>query len=844
MKESGGRGGLSGVTARALAAVALADLRRRPVTIGFTILTVLATATAWAVAGGFPQALAAGPTTIYEQGRWWAPLTALLVSDSPIDLIASALLIVVFLGFAEKLLGPARTIWIGLSVGATAILVSSALQAALWQITDLRPVEGSEMPVLDPTIATVAVIMAATPFASALWRRRTRVTGFAALAMFALYAGDADSWYRLIAALVGLAVGVVLFRRTGEIRSPLPVMHRSSTRETRSLVAAIVAVTGLGPVAALIAGGGRGPLSLAVASFGQFNDELVERCTERYLPLCDHQFALLVTRGAGPAVMALVPVALLVIAAWGLRRGRRSAFILAVATNVALILLAVGSLWAGTVVFDADSSGTWPEYALWVSSSLLLPLAVTIVLWSTSARFRARAPRQAVARFAATVGVAFAVCAGTFLVVESFSRRAFDTPPRVVDLLVETVRRFIPPVFLQSLGQPPYPRTGAALLTYQWVGVAFWAVVAIAMFRLYRATRLPEAVMDERLFRALLRRGYGGSLGFLGTWPGTLHWFSDDLQSAVAYRVHRGVAIAVGDPVCAPEQSAQTIRSFAEFCVHQGWTPVFYSIHDDFLPTFDEMGWSHMSVGEETLLDLRSLDTSAKKWSKVRYALNRAEREGVRAEWTTWHDLPVTISSQIVEISEQWVAEKSLPEMGFTLGSLDELRDDDVRLLVAIDPHDRVQAVTSWLPSWSAGAVDGWTLDFMRRRDDSPNGMMEFLLAKAAQLMQNDGVSMLSLSGAPLATKPATDAETTDASPTAVTVFLGWMARVLEPAYGFASLFRFKSKFSPSYRSLHLAYADPLTLPSVGSALAQAYLPTASSRQYVALARTLLGASR
>jgi hypothetical protein len=48
---------------------------------------------------------------------------------------------------------------------------------------------------------------------------------------------------------------------------------------------------------------------------------------------------------------------------------------------------------------------------------------------------------------------------------------------------------------------------------------------------------------------------------------------------------------------------------------------------------------------------------------------------------TSWQHEPRTITDQIRVVSEEWVADKGLPEMGFTLGGLDELADDDVRLM-------------------------------------------------------------------------------------------------------------------------------------------------------------------
>jgi lysylphosphatidylglycerol synthetase-like protein (DUF2156 family) len=73
-----------------------------------------------------------------------------------------------------------------------------------------------------------------------------------------------------------------------------------------------------------------------------------------------------------------------------------------------------------------------------------------------------------------------------------------------------------------------------------------------------------------------------------------------------------------------------------------------------------------------------------------------------------------------------------------------------------------------------------------------------------------------------------------------MTRLLEFLAKTLEPAYGFSSLFRFKSKFNPTYSTIYMAYPDPVALPAIGSAIGKAYLPEASAGEYVALARTLM----
>ena len=106
------------------------------------------------------------------------------------------------------------------------------------------------------------------------------------------------------------------------------------------------------------------------------------------------------------------------------------------------------------------------------------------------------------------------------------------------------------------------------------------------------------------------------------------------------------------------------------------------------------------------------------------------------------------------------------------------------------------------------------------------NGVMEFLIASAALLMQQRGIEFMSLSAAPLARREA-ESEDSDGTDR----LLAFLARSLEPVYGFQSLFTFKQKFEPQLKSMIMAYPDPLGLPGIGAALGRAYLPSLSVPQ-------------
>jgi lysylphosphatidylglycerol synthetase-like protein (DUF2156 family) len=247
------------------------------------------------------------------------------------------------------------------------------------------------------------------------------------------------------------------------------------------------------------------------------------------------------------------------------------------------------------------------------------------------------------------------------------------------------------------------------------------------------------------------------------------------------------------------------------------------------------MGWSLVQVAEETRLPLARLEFTGRKWQDVRTALNKAKRAGITAESHRYRHAPAAIADQIRDISQEWLAGKGLPEMGFTLGGLPELRDDDVRCLIAVDADRTVHAVTSWMPVYRDGHVAGWTLDVMRRSSGSGNGIMEFLIAAAITMFKQEGAEFISLSAAPLARLDV------DREVSALERVLDRLGRTLEPVYGFRSLLAFKAKFQPVHRPLFLAYPDASALPSIGGAIAHAYLPDLTLAQAVRLAgRTLV----
>jgi phosphatidylglycerol lysyltransferase len=479
--------------------------------------------------------------------------------------------------------------------------------------------------------------------------------------------------------------------------------------------------------------------------------------------------------------------------------------------------------------------GVHPRGWVAVLLPLLQPLLVIVLLLLTRSRFPVRAPigtyRGLVRSALGTLVLVSAAYLGLGLLLSD----DWDRPVGFLDLLGDLPWRFVPPGYLVGVAPDFLPANWATTVLYEWTGPLFWLVVAVAALKTFVTSRLRSAGPDLARVHALVAEG-GGTLAYMTTWPGHTYWFAPGDTAAVAYRVIGGVAVTTGGPVGAVDTGA--VEGFSAFCQEQGWTPCWYSVDGEVEAQLRALGFQTVQVAEETVLPLADLAFTGKKWQDVRTALNKAKKAGVSAEWTTYHAAPIAITDQIRAISEEWVADKGLPEMGFTLGGLDELVDDEVRLLLAVDEDRSVHGVTSWLPVRRDGEIVGWTLDFMRRRaTDDPGafrGVMEFLIASAALTTKEEGAEFLSLSGAPLARLDR-------GQPIAgLQKVLDLVGRRLEPVYGFRSLLAFKAKFQPVYRPLYLAYPDATALPAIGNAIGRAYLPELNASQAAALARAIL----
>ena len=741
----------------------------------------------------------------FPTSHWLALTTA-----HPGGAIILSVLIVLWLVPAEWRLGSLRT----LAVGVVSQLISVPLSIVLARGIETVGLNRWGNDLLSDTFLTpIGFIAGAAGFASALlprlWRRRLRVSLIVLTATFVLYSGTMSDVLGIVAATLSITAGQLLFK---------PESAPPSIRERRVLLAVGIACVAIGPAFVALDPMAEGPFSQITQLLWAPHLSALEAtqvCADSLTSTsCTAAVDLARAQGIGALVANIMPFIIQLVVCFGLMRGRVLAWWMAVITQVLAIALLTYQLWD-----DSRLSYLLPNLVL-VILPWLLALFMLLINYSL---FRIRENRAYFTRTIVFAILASTLGAGLWILTASLHNTV--PPANLADILAETPLRFVPAVVALILPHHVAPATMFSWFIYLWVGNAFWILLAVRLYLGFSRPVDPAQESDRDSARRLLESGTGDHLSFMTLWKSNRYFFHGD--SYVAYRVSNGIALTLGAPV-GHDISAE----FERFAAEQGWAVAWYSVNAQFADAHPQL--KRLQVAEEAVLNCESVEFKGKKFQNVRTARNKAEKEGVSTRWTTWEELDIASIARISALSEDWVSDKALPEMGFTLGGLEEMTVTGTRLLLAESADGTLHGVTSWMPVYENGAIAGYVLDVMRRNEHGFKGVIELLISEAMLIAQSEGLAWISLSGAPLAGQPD--------EPNWLDVALNRIGEEVEPLYGFRTLAASKRKFQPEEHPWYLCYHDELKLPSIALATMHAYLPDMKTKDAVSAVKAWMAA--
>jgi phosphatidylglycerol lysyltransferase len=370
-------------------------------------------------------------------------------------------------------------------------------------------------------------------------------------------------------------------------------------------------------------------------------------------------------------------------------------------------------------------------------------------------------------------------------------------------------------VSLLLLSPEPYlsPHTSYA----RWFLESFYLITAAAitygigaLFKpiLYRYRTQPH---EQARARDLAVRYGHTSLDFFKYWPDKSHFFSENRQAFLAYRVAGGVAISLGDPIGPPQKMYDVLREFIHFCTENDWSPAFYQTTPDYLFTYRGLGLHKLKIGDDAVVDLTAFSLEGKNAKRLRSKINGFATSRFRFQY---YDAPVPddVLHEAKAVSDDWLRIPGRRERAFSLGMFTWNYLKQMSLAVVVDPAGQMLAFANLIPSYAPGRT---TVDLMRHRADAPNGTMDYLFVNLFEHLKKDGFKKFDMGMAPM----SGFREYEEASPEEKAVH--YFFQRMNFLFSFSGLMHYKAKFASLWEPRYLVYRNVLELPRVALALAK-----------------------
>jgi lysyl-tRNA synthetase class 2 len=348
-----------------------------------------------------------------------------------------------------------------------------------------------------------------------------------------------------------------------------------------------------------------------------------------------------------------------------------------------------------------------------------------------------------------------------------------------------------------------------------WVPVALGGLTLAAIltlaYVLFRPLGPPRTLPDgdaRKTAVELVRRHGRDTLAFFKLRSDDHYCFSRDRRAFLGYRVANGVMLVAGDPVGDKEALPGLVGDACAFAEARGLRLAALGASEALLPVYRQAGLRALYVGDEAIVETARFSLEGRAIRKVRQSVSRLEAAGYSVEARGVRGLDEGTLSQLEHVSELW--REGGAERGFTM-AMDCIRGEHCGggvVVAARDSEGAIRGFLHFVPSYGRAAM---SLSFMRRDRSTPNGLTEYLVVKAIELLRERGIEELSLNFAAFG-------RLLDRPRGRVERMLGCLVVYGDRFFQIESLYRFSAKFGPRWEPRYLVFESSLGLPRVSLA--------------------------
>ncbi len=369
--------------------------------------------------------------------------------------------------------------------------------------------------------------------------------------------------------------------------------------------------------------------------------------------------------------------------------------------------------------------------------------------------------------------------------------------------------------FVMALGHafhPPWmPRA------IQFVEISTLLGIAYMLFRpLAAPSSWPTTAVRHRAMHLVRQHGQD-TLSFFKLRADKLYFFNGDRTAFVGYRVEARTLLLSGDPVGPVEAFPQLLLEVRGFARSRGLKLAVLAASERLASMYEAIGLQTLYLGDEAVIEVDDFTLEGRAIRKVRQSVNRLSKAGYSSQLCGLHDIDAATMRQMRHVLE--VGRIGEAERGFAMGmdGIHGALEQDTLFVLARDGRGTLRGVLHFVPCYGRSAM---SLSIMRRDPESPNGLMEFLVVAAIELMRERGIREVSLNF-------ATFTKYLHSPEGCFEHLVALVAHRMDSFMQMESLYRFNVKFQPRWDARYLVYEGRLGVARAGLAalLAEGQIP-------------------
>lgn len=425
--------------------------------------------------------------------------------------------------------------------------------------------------------------------------------------------------------------------------------------------------------------------------------------------------------------------------------------------------------------------------------SLLLPLIMMGVLWIAQKEFVVRSDFRT---FTSALKVALVVLITAFLYGTAgfmlMERQDFRQDISLAGAMHYTIDQF------DLTTNPLHAYTRRAVLfqdSLSFISISAIGLTLVSLFQPIRA-RYSHAKEHSELAYKLVHEFKHDSEDFFKLWPSDkAYFFGNSEHALIAYKVQRGVALTVGDPLGKPKATTQLIKQFEDLCFVNDWRPAFVHITPAWKKRFETQGYQVQLIGKEAIVDVDDFVADVAHDKYFRQINNRFTKLGFTAELLV-PPHHAAVVDRLKVVSDEWLRKPGRVERGFMMGHFSEQYIQQCAVFVARDAAGTIQGFLNVLPSPVPGEAD---FDMLRSSERALGNINDFLLTRYIEQLHHDGIQRLNMGLCPL-----TGIE--EEPNTLINRTLRFVYSNGDRLYSFNGLYKFKAKYQPEWSDRYIAY--------------------------------------